>query len=899
MNRATFHRYLRFWGPDPSADVNEEFAFHIDMRVEELVARGWSPQAARDEVLRGFGDLDRVKDACRSLAEAREGTMRRSEWWRGWWQDVRYGVRQLVASPLLSAVLTITLGVGIGATVSIFSVVNAVLLRPLPYTAGDRMVRVWETLRENNNGNASVGHFHDWTEQGAVFEATAAVQGAVFNLTEAGDPEQLRGARVTEGYFRVANVPPALGRYFSAEEADAGELVVVLSHRVWQRRFGSDPAMLGRAIRLNGQPHIVVGVAPAEYALTDPDRGGFANGFSAHLWTPLTFSPEQRANYGTHAYGVIAALRPGVSVEMAQADMERVTRGIAEREPQNMAGRGVYVQSIREGLVGAVRLQILVLFASVSTVLLIGCVNVASLLLARATTRRKEIAIRAALGGGTSRIIRQLLTESLVLATAGGVVAVGVAALGIRFLIAAGPATVPRLAEAGLDPGVLLFALGLTLTTGLLFGLAPALRAGRPDLQRTLRSEGRSSIAFSGRDRVRSFLIVTEIAVTVVLLVSAGLFIRSAIRLQQVPFGIDTENVLTARIALPAARYATPESVATAYGRVMENARRVPGIRHAGAATTIPLGGGNIDATVTIEGKTFAPGEAPDSNIRLVTDGYLEAIGMRLGRGRLLQASDMRAGAPPVVVINERLADTLWPADDPLGKRLSTWAATSEPEWREVVGVVGDVWAFGLSVPPQPELFVPYTQAFAGSWDAFQRSMALVARTERDAGSYTSMLRGAVASVDPTLPLYDVRTMEEALDASVANRRFLMVLLSGLAGTGVLLAAVGLYGVLAYFVSERTPEIGLRLALGATPRSVLSMILRHSAALVLAGTALGIVAALAATRVLGSQLFEIQPNDLSTYVVGTLTLLAITLVASALPAIRATRIDPIRSLSGS
>lgn len=895
-----WHRYLRLWGPDPTADVRDEFDFHLAMRVDELVAHGLSPAAAREEAMRGFGDIDRVKHTCTSLLEAREHMMRRSEWWRGWWQDIRYGLRQLTAYPLSSAMLIGTLGLSIGATVSIFSVVNAVLIEPLPYADGDRIVIVWETAR--GLGSASAGHFHDWTEQGTIFEATAAVQPATYNLADDGEPERVSGARVTGGYFRVAEIPPAVGRYLSAEEVEAGEAVVVLSHELWQRRFNGDTAIVGRPLRLSGEPHTVVGVAPAAYALNDSSGGAGEGGFSAQLWTPLRFSPGQRSNYGNHSFRVLAKLRPGVPVAAAQAEMERVTRDIAVRAPENMQGRGVFVQPLRERLVGGAQAQILVLFVSVALVLVIGCVNIASLLLARATTRRREIAIRAALGGGTARIVRQLLMENMVLAISGGALAIGVAVLGTRFMATAGPASVPRLRNAGLQIEVLVFALGLTFLTGIIFGLLPALRAGRPDLLETLRSEGRGRLARSGRDWTRAVLIVGEIAITVVLLVSAGLFVRSAMKLQHVPLGIDAENVLTARVALPAPRYQDASVVASAFGRMLEHLRGVRSIEHAGASTTIPLGGGSIDAGLTVEGRTVEAGSRlPYGHVRLVTAGYLEGIGVTLRRGRLLRESDMTAGGPRVLVINELLASQLWPGEDPLGKRLSGWTEGEQPEWREVVGVVGDIWAFGLSAPPEPELFIPYTQAPAGSWNSFQRSMVLVARVPPaggDAADYSSALRNAVWSVDKTLPLYDVRTMEDRLSASLSARRFLMLLLSGLAATGVLLAAVGIYGVIAYFVTERTAEIGLRLALGATSGSVITMVLRHSAWLAAAGLAVGLVMALAATQVLGSQLFEIQPNDLSTYVLGTLTLLGITLTASALPAMRAARIDPARTLGG-
>jgi putative ABC transport system permease protein len=883
-----WRRYLRFWGSDHGADVDDEFAFHVETRVDELMAQGLSPKAAREEALRGFGNIQHVKAVCRALAEDRERAVRRTQWWSDWRHDLTFALRQLFVSPLLTVVLMVTIALGIGATVAIFSVLNAVLLRQLPWADSDRIVVVFETWRQFHQGNASVGHFHDWTEQGEVFEHTAALTRATFNLSD-GEPERVSGARVTPGYFRVMQIPPVLGRYLSEADLAGDARVVVIGDGLWRRRFAGDPSLVGRTIRLNGEAHTVVGIAPPENNMTQ---------FAPQLFAPLLFSPQQRANYGSHSFTVLGKLKAGVSRETAQADMERVTRGIAERQPRNMEGRSVNVQPYDEVLLGGFRTPMYVLLGSVIFVLLIACVNVANLLLARATTRQREIAIRSAIGGGRWRIVRQLLTESVVLACAGGAAGVGLAYFCIRLFVSFGPRNVPRLQNAGLQPEVLLFALGITLLTGLVFGMAPALRAARVNLLTSLRDGPRSSLRASGRDTLRGVLVVSEIAVAVVLLIGAGLFIRSVWRLQQVPLGFDTHGVLSARVALPPERYASDETVADTYRRILEQTRAVPGIERAGASTGIPLVGGGPDAAVQLEGKPFSPGSSLSPSIRLITDGYTEAIGMALVRGRTMRASDMAVGAPPVVVINERLANLAWPGEEPIGKHLSTWTREIDtPEWREVVGVVGDVRSFGPDTPPRPELFLPYTQPPASAWSAFQRSMALVIRSAEDPAVHASFLRSAVRSVDSSLPLYDVMTMEEALGAGAAGARFNTSLLSLLAVTGLLLAAVGIYGVIAYFVTQRAAEIGLRLALGATPRSVLMMVVRHGATMAVTGIVIGLIGALAATRMMTTLLFEITATDPPTYAMGAIALFAIALLACAVPALRAVRVSPMQSLA--
>jgi predicted permease len=871
----------------PLSDLEGDIRDHIERETADNIARGMPPRDARYAALRKFG----------SVTLAREET--RGVWIPAWLdqlrQDVRYALRMLRHNPGFTAVTVLTLALGIGLTTAVFSVVHAVLLRPLPYADGERIVLVRETSRQI--GNASAGHFHDWTEHGTVFEHTTAAQGTTFNLAGDGDPERVRGMRVTSGYFDVAFMPPAVGRYFTRDDITTDERLAVLSHSLWQTRFGGDRGIVGRQIGLDGERVTVVGVTPAAYALIDPTRAGITGGFSSQVWTPLTFSPAQRNNFGSHYLNVLAKLKPGVSLSRAQEDLERVTGGIAERHPEEMKGRGALVQSLQDELIGNARTQLYVLSAAVGFVLLIGCVNIASLLIARATTRRREIAIRGSLGGGQARIVRQLLTESVVLALAGGVASVGVAALTIEFLVTNGPVTLPRLQEAGLQVDVLLFAVAVTGLAALLFGLAPAVRAARTDLQASLRDSGQTASDRGGRDRLRTALVVAETAFTVVLLIVTGLLLRSADKLRAVPLGFDLHGIVTARLSLPAARYGGDDLVADAYARMLAPLRRTNGIRYAAAASHLPLTGNDTDSTTIAEGKIVTPGSEPSPMVRLVTDDYFEAMGITIVTGRSLQAVDVAAGSPRTVVINERLAAALWQGEAAVGKRLSTWSGRDNPEWREVVGVVRDVRSSGQNSPAPMELFLPYTQAPAGAWNAFQRSMAIVVHaSENWPETYVPLMRRAVRDVDPTVPLFAVRTLENVFVGMTASRRFYMRLVLVLAVSGLGLALLGLYGVISYFVTQRTPEIGLRLAVGADKRDVIRMVIGQALRLSVAGTLIGIPAALALTGVMRSLLFEIEPTDPITFASVAIVLVLTSLAAATIPSLKAARVDPLVAL---
>jgi len=877
-----WRRYVRFWRSDVKADVEDEFAFHIGERVDDLVAAGVDPRDARDEALSRFGDVEQVKSACRTIAQEQEKQMRRSELFSVVRQDVVYALRVMRGSPVFTIAIVFTLALGIGATTAIFSVVNAVLLRPLPYADADRMAMIFERF-EDGRGRASPGHFHDWSELSRVFDATAAFSDRTYTLTD-GEPMRVYGARVTPGFFQTGYMRPQLGRYFGPSEDEAH--VVVLTYGLWQTRFAADPSIVGKVITLNAEKYTVVGVTPAAYTLTSQDE---------RLWTPLAFTPEQRNTYGAHSLQVFAKLRKGITLTQAQHELERVTEDIRRRHPDEMKGRGVSIESFSDVLVGSYRTQLWVLLGAVSFVLLIGCSNIASLLLARATARRKEIAIRGALGGSRSRLLAQLLTESLMLALIGGGAGLLLARFGVRFLVSAAPTFVPRLGEAALDPAVLGFATAATLVCGLLFGLAPALRATSVDLQSELREGGRGSTAIV-RDRARAALIITEFAVSLVLLVSAGLFLRSADRLQRVPLGFDPANVTMLRVALPADRYRDTTAVEAAFSRIVDEIRAIPGVERAGASTRVPMWGGSIDIGLTVEGRPRDPSPKSLGHIRLVTAGFLEAIGVPLKRGRLLNESDLRAGAPRVVVVNETLARNLFGSESPIGRRIMGWTNEDNPEWREIVGVIGDMRAFGRDADTPPEIYMPMTQRPGGAWDAFQRSMAIVART-RDGVPIAGSLRAAVDRVDRQLALYDVQPMSEVLSQANATRRFNTILLSLLGVTGLVLAAIGIYGVIAFFVTQRTHEIGVRVALGATTGSVVRLVVRQAVTLALYGIALGAVAAFWATRVLGSMLFEVSVRDPVAYAVAGLVLLVVAIGAAWFPARRATRVDPVRALA--
>jgi predicted permease len=869
-------------------EVDAELAFHLAMRAEEYAGRGLGDDAARAEALRRMGDLDRVRGACRTLAEARERDMRRAEWWDEFRQDLRFGARQLLRTRGLAAVAVLTLALGIGATAAIFGVVDAVVLRPLPFEAPERVVR----LRADGGGVSSVSNanFLDWRAQARSFTAVTAAVRTGATLTGRDVPLLLNDAQVSADYFRVFGVRPMLGRTFLPEDDMPGAApVVVLGARAWARYFASDTGVVGRTLSLDGLPYTVIGVMPPsfDYVADAPEA-----------WVPLALTPEERAQRGASYLDVYARLRPGVTLAEAQAEISAISRRIAQEVDSTNSPDDVLVRPFAEDLVGDYRGRLLTLLGAVGFVLLISCANVANLLLARGAARTKELAIRGALGAGRRRLVRQLLTESLVLALLGGAAGALLAVLGVRGLVAIGPEDVPRLDQARVDGRVLLFTLVLAVVSSVVFGLAPALRSARASLQGALREGGRTGAA-GVRDRLRGGLVAAEVAMALLLLTGAGLLTRSALLLHRVEPGFDATGVLTARILLPAETYPTGEQVVRAYQRILDEARRAPEVASAGLTLMIPLAADNANAAVSAEGQPFTEENRRMVNFRFTSGGYFATMGIPLRHGREFTRQDV-AGSPRVAIINETLARKLFGDEPAVGRRITGLTAEPEdPQWSEVVGVVGDIRDAGLGAPTVPEVYYPVAQAPPAIWPLLQRSLVLVARAKADdAAALERPLREAVARVDRDLPTARPRTMESYVAESLATSRFSTLLLGTLSAIGLVLAVVGIYGVIAYFVTQRVPEIGVRIALGATPRSVLALVVRSGLRPVVLGVAVGLVASFWLTRLLAGLLYGVTPNDPATVVGVVLLLVGAAVLASLVPARRATRVDPARVLQG-
>lgn len=879
----------RLWRGSLDKEVDTELDFHVEMRTREYVASGMDPAAARDAAVRRFGDINRVNRTCRRIGRRRDQDMRRTEYLSELTQDVTFACRQLLKNPGFSIVTILTLALGIGATSAIFSAVHAVVLRPLPVPDPDRIVAVYELFR-GNRGNASAGNYVDAIADAASFSHTAAIQYSSFNLGDTTDAERLIGARTTAGFFGVFSTPPALGRVYSVEEDQPGrEQVVVLSHRLWARRFGSDRQIIGRQLRLSGRPYEVIGVMPASFDFTEQTE---------ELWVPIAWTAERKATHDEHTFQVYGRLTPGTSVVHAEAELSRFAEDLRRRFPKDDAELNFAVDPMMEELVGDYRQRLFVLLGAVGIVLLIACGNIANLLLARGAARAGEMAIRAALGAGRGRMVRQLLTESFVLALVSAAAGLALAAWGIRALVAAAPDGVPRLEQTALDPVVLGFTLLVALVSAVLFGLAPAIRTARSDVQTVLKEGGRGAGMGGVRDRLRTGLIVGELAVALVLLVGAGLLIRSSIALHRVQPGFDPQGVMSARLALPAAEYAEPGRIVQTFERIAEAARQIPGVEAAGITSQVPMGAGGNGNGLVPEGTAPDPRNTILSRLRIVLPGYIETMRIPIVRGRALQDGDRR-GALKVMVISEALAKAAFPGADPIGRRISCCEAAPDgksPDYKTVVGVTGDVLSRGPGEAPSPEFYLPAAQVPDAAWQWIQRTMYVAVRTSMDPGTLAVPLRTAVSGIAPGVPLFNVRTMEQRLGESLATAKFNTLLLALLGAIGVVLAGVGIYGVIAYFVTRRTQEIGVRMALGATRRDVVVMVVRQAAWPVAIGIVLGMVISTAATRVLSEQLFSVKPHDPMTFALVAIGLAGVAVVASLVPARRAASVDPTRAL---
>jgi putative ABC transport system permease protein len=872
------------WRPRVSDEVDEELEFHLAMRTRELVARGIDPDAARLEAARRFGDLQRMRTELRALGHGRDLHMQRTQYLGELWQDITFTWRQLVKNPGFTAVAVLTLALGIGGTTAIFSAVYAVVLQPLPVREPSRLMLVGE-IYDGQPQVMSVGNYVDSNAAVTGFEGgLSALNYANFNLSDGATPERVVGARVTANYFDVIGVSPMLGRTFTVDEDQPGnDRVVVLSHRIWARRFGASGSVLGRDVRMNGATYSVVGVMPASFDLTTD---------SEELWTPIAFTPAQRAMHDEHYLTINGRLKAGRTIEQVQAELDAAATRLRHDFPQDNPTLSFGVVPFVDRFVGDYKQRLLILLAAVALVLLIACGNVANLLLARGATRAREIAVRAALGAGRWRIARQLLTESAILALVAAAVGVAVAQWSIGAVVAWSPPDVPRLEQARIDPLAIAFAVVVALASSVIFGAAPALRVSRPDVQGRLRDGGRGSTG-GVRDRVRASLIVAEVALSVLLLFGAGLLIRSAIALQRTDPGFNPRGVLSARLTLPATAYTEPARIVETLNHIVDAAAAIPGGSSVAVTSYAAMGSGGGTNGILAEGKEPGPKNLIASTLRVTTPGFFETMGVPIVRGRNFNDGD-RAAGQLVTIVSERLAALAFPGQDPIGKRI-TCCTPGADALKIIVGVAGNIRSRGPAVEPRPEFYLPLAQAPDVVWNWF-RTVYVIVRTPGDPTAVIRPLNAAIARIDPDLPLFDVRTMEQRLSGTLATARFNTLLLTILGGMGLVLAASGIYGVIAYFVSQRTQEIGVRIALGATPRAVVRLVLVQAMRPVAIGTAIGLAAALGASRVLSGQLFGVERSDPLTIAAVTATLVSVALAASAVPARRAADVDPARAL---
>ncbi|MEW6210936.1 MAG: ABC transporter permease [Acidobacteriota bacterium] len=807
------------------------------------------------------------------------------------WNDLRLSVRSLLKNSGFTFVAILSLAIGIGANSAIFSVANALLLRPLAYQDADRLVILWNRSPGLNVERDwfSPGQYLDIKAENQVFDEVAVTIGVSFNLSREERAEHVDGARVSSSFFSVFDARPYLGRVLLPEEDEPGKpQTVVLSHQFWQQRMGGDPDVIGQSLKLNGNNFQIVGVMSQDFSINKEVMPAVNGIERVDLLLPLPMSKSARTNRGNEDFNIFARLKPGASIAEAQAEMDalaaRMKREYPEAYPPD-GGLTITVHPLLEQVVGEIRFALYVLLGAVAFVLLIACANVANLLLARASARQREIAIRAAVGASRFRIIRQMLTESALLALMGGAVGLALAIAAIKVLRAIGPDNIPRLDEVGIDGRVMAFTFFISLATALIFGLAPAVRASRVDLNESLKESGRSS--GHSQHRIRRLLVMIEVALSLVLLIGAGLLIRSYQRIANAHPGFDPHNVLSFRLLLPASRYQTPEAILSFHKRARERIKSLPGVESVAVTYSLPMSSVAFAwEPITIEG--YAPRNAQDfiiSNTRIVSPDYFRVMKIPLIAGRYFDEQD-RQGRPEAVIVDEAMAARFWPNDNPLGKRLRIG---KDGPWRMVVGVVSGAKEYSAEKEPPIAVYYPFEQRAA-------RNVYMVARASSDAARMSQAIIGEIQALDPELALFDVRAMEERLYDSLARRRFALLLLTIFAAFALMLAVTGIYGVMSYWVNQRTKEIGIRSALGAGRRRIVWMVIGQAAIMVSIGVAAGLAGAFALTRVLSSLLFGISATDSLTFVALSIALGGAALMASYLPARRAAKVDPIVAL---
>jgi len=806
--------------------------------------------------------------------------------------DFRFGLRILLRNPGFTLAAIVVLALGIGANTAIFSIVNAVLLRPLPYQGASRIMQVWHVPPAKSFPgmtlfSVSPANYLDWQSQNGSFEQMAAYGFESFNVGGGERPEAIRGAAVAPGFFSILRVQPVLGRTFSPEEDRPGQgHVVILGHTVWRDHFAADPGILGRNVLFDGQTYTVVGVMPPKFKFPA----------WAELWVPLAWTNEKRAVRGNHNYMVIGRLKPEVAVQQAKADLSAISVRLEQQYPEDDKGWGATVLPLREQIVGDVRPALLVLLGAVAFVLLIACANVANLVLAKTLARKKEIAIRTSLGASRAAVLRQILAETLLLSLAGGALGLFLARFCITLIQKFLADRLPNATEITLDAPVLAFTLFLALLAGILAGLLPAVRFTRTDVNEALKQGQSRGSSDSSGSKTRGLLVVSEVALSLVLLIGAGLMIRSLLQLSSVQPGFDPNNVLTARLTVPGTKFSSPAAQISFYDQVLRQVRATPGVESAGLIDSLPIDGDGSHQPVAVEGQPVVPmADQPEVDVRMISPGYLHAMRIPVLRGRDLNDADV-AGRPPVVSISESMAKRFWPNENPIGKHITLTFFPGVV--REVAGVVGDVKQDSLDqTRPVETLYWPLSQLTvppSEAWRSF--GMSLVVRTSASPASATSGVTSAVHQVDPETPVVGVVTMEGLISASLSPQRFNVLLLGAFAGLALVLAAVGIYSVLSYSVRRRVREIGIRMALGATPSDVLQMVVADGMKPILLGVALGLAVAFALSRVVTSLIYGVRATDPLTFAGVALLLVAVGLLATILPAHRATRVEPVRTL---
>jgi putative ABC transport system permease protein len=855
-------------------DLDDEMRFHLEMEAGKHEARGLAPDEARALARREFGQVDRFKDEVRDV--------RGVTWMDDIRRDVRFALRSLRRSPGFTLVAVLCLALGIGANAAIFSVINAVLLRPLPYADSDRLIRAYEMRGdEGKTGSVSVPNYLDWRAQNSGFQDLAAWQEGNRNLEGEGGTERIGSVEVTPNLFAILGTSTLRGRAFVPGQDEPGKgQVVVIGESLWRRRFGGDAALIGRSIRLDGQAYTVLGVMPAGF--------DFPPGPEVHeIWTVYQPSPALLKQRGSHFLAVAGRLKPGVSLDQASVQLKTVAARIEKMYPNEQAGRSVLLKPLKEAVVGKTRKALLVLLGAVLLVLLIACANVANLLLARAAVRRREVAVRLALGAGRARLIRQFLVESLVLAFGGALLGALIAWGSLTLLRPFAAVALPIAGDISIDARVFGFLLGVSVLSGVLFGLVPALQASREDVRDTLSDASAKSTSGGGQKRFRSALVVLEIALSLVLLVGAGLLMRGFLALSSTPSGLNPDRVLTVHLAVPDGQL--NGSVPRVFQPVLEKVRHLPGVRSAGVISMLPIQDAWTNGGYQIEGRPAPkPGEAPTAEYRIASPQLFTALGIPILYGRDFTDRDGGKGSR-LLIINEALARKEFPGENPVGRqiRLDKEAAHT------IIGVVGSVRQAGLDIQPLPEIYFPYVQIGVEDWLG---NAVLVIRTAQSPESVTGAVRQEVASVDRGVSLFDVETMDEVITRSLASRRLNLWLIGIFAGIALVLSAAGLYGVISYLVAQRTREIGVRIALGAQTLDVIGLVMGQGARLTAVGIGLGLLGALAFTRVLESLLYGVSARDPLTFVSIAGLLAAVALLATWLPARRAARVDPILAI---